>query len=282
MSKALFRFLRGELNGFYITSIHNSLNEYSEDIKKFFIDFKNQQFEIGKISDETLFGLGKFASVFLPRRPVSESKSSLYMSNSHKVNDEEYSERGLYNLDDEYFNYVHTDQSITSPDINTLATEEVRSSLVGDEQVIGFISEDEQDVLDSDGNVKPEKVLTEPPANKAYSEFFGNQFLFLSEAKIEFRDIDSDLFLELFKTLQWIRYNGTSLQSLVKIISILCPNGLVKLSTLEVSNDGLNIYIGYVYDVEVPIASKELRLNLLLYLIDIKFKQVILHEISEG
>ena len=74
MAKALFRFLRGELNGYYITNLYNSFNEYSSDIKRFFIEFQNQQVELGKISNETLYNLGKFASVFLPRRPVADQR----------------------------------------------------------------------------------------------------------------------------------------------------------------------------------------------------------------
>ena len=85
MSKALFRFLRGELNGYYINNIYNSMNEFSSDIKKFFIEFQNQQFELGKISNETLYNLGKFASVFLPRRPVAHSRTSLYMTDSPAI-----------------------------------------------------------------------------------------------------------------------------------------------------------------------------------------------------
>ena len=157
MSKALFRFLRGEINGFYLTNIYNSLNVYSEDIKKFFIDFQAQQFELGKISDETLYNLGKFASVFLPRRPVAVSKASLYMTRSHKVDGVEFSERGLYNTENETFDFVHTDPSIETPDINTLATSTDRSSLVGDETAQGYISESETDVLDDEGNVKPSR-----------------------------------------------------------------------------------------------------------------------------
>ena len=183
MSKALFRFLRGEINGYYLTNIHNSLNVYTEDIKKFFIDFQNQQFELGKISEETLYNLGKFASVFLPRRPVSESKTSLYMTDSHEVDGVEYSERGLFNTDNESFEFVHTDPSITTPDINTLATEDKRSSLVGNEQVQGYISENETDVLDDEGKVRPSKVSADPPSEGAYSEFYGNQFLFLGQCE---------------------------------------------------------------------------------------------------
>lgn len=279
MSKALFRFLRGEINGFYLTNIHNSLNVYSEDIKKFFIDFQAQQFELGKISDETLYNLGKFASVFLPRRPVAVSKASLYMTRSHKVDGVEFSERGLYNTENETFDFVHTDPSIETPDINTLATSTDRSSLVGDETAQGYISESETDVLDDEGNVKPSKVLPEAPSEGAYSEFYGNQFLILTDGnEMTYEDIAPSLYIELFKALQWIRYNGVSIASLVKIIAIVCPEGLVQIQRITVNRRGNAVYVHYIYDSSSTVTNKESRLALLQYIVNIKFKQVILNE----
>ena len=278
MAKALFRFLRGELNGYYITNIYNSFNEYSTDIKRFFVGFQNQQFELGKISDDTLYNLGKFASIFLPRRRVADSRSSLYMTDGHEVDGVEYSERGLFNPDTETFEFVHTDPSITSPDINTLATENRRSSLVGDETEEGYISQNETDVLDDEGKVRPEAVLHEPPSDVAYSEFYGNQFLFLSEGDSVYEKMAPSLFIELFKAMQWIRYNGASISSLVRIIEILCPEGLVKIDHINVGVDGNVIYVHYVYDTTVSVTNKESRLSLLEYIVNLKFKQVVLVE----
>ena len=280
MAKALFRFLRGELNGYYINNIHNSLNEYSADIRKFFTEFQNQQFEYGQMSDETIFNLGKFASVFLPRRPVEASKTSLYMTNGHTVDGTEYSERGLFNTETENFDFEHTEPGIVTPDINTLATNSKRSSLVGDETVIGYISEDETDVIDDNGTVKPSKILPEPPVDKAYTEFYGNQFLFLAEGEVRYETIASSLFLELFKALQWIRYNGASIASLARIVSILCPDGLVLIDHMEVIREGKAVYVYYVYNEESPTTNREARLALLEYIVSIKFKQVILTEMQ--
>lgn len=280
MAKALFRFLRGELNGYWITNIHNSLNEYSKDIKKFLIEWQNQQFALGQITDETLYNLGKFASVFLPRRPVADSRSSLYMTDSHIVDGEEFSERGLFNTDNENFTFEHTDPSITSPDINTLATNKKRSSLVGDEELVGFISEDETDVIGDNAEVRAEKVLSEPPQGKAYSEFYGNQFLFLSEGDTVYETISPALFIELFKALQWIRYNGASLASLVKVISVICPEGLVKIDSTAVSADGKAVYVYYVYDSASSATDKESRFALLEYIVGLKFKQTVLVEVQ--
>ena len=61
MGKAFFRFLRGELNGFYITNLYNTLNRTTQDVKDFFIQFSKVQFRQGEIDAETLYNLGKFA-----------------------------------------------------------------------------------------------------------------------------------------------------------------------------------------------------------------------------
>ena len=202
------------------------------------------------------------------------------MTDSHVVDGVEFSERGLFNVDTENFTFEHTDPSITSPDINTLATNKKHSSLVGDEEPIGYISQDETDVINDNAEVRLEKILAEPPQDKAYSEFYGNQFLFLSEGDTVYETISLSLFIELFKALQWIRYNGASLTSLVKVVSIVCPEGLIKIDRTEVSADGKAVYVYYVYDVTSTATDKESRLALLEYIIGLKFKQTVLVEVQ--
>ena len=279
MSKAFFRFLRGELNGFYITALNNTLNKQTEYIKQFLFDMNRQQFESGMISNENLYGLGKFASIFLPRRPVSESRSAVYMTDSHEVDGIEFSERGLFNTDTELFDFEHTDENITSPDINTLASPSRRSSLVGDEAVAGYIPSDATDVLDDNGEVRPEKVEANPPANQAYSDFYGNQFSFLAEGNIVYESLPPSLFIELFKTLQWVRYNGCSMATLTRIAELLCPDKLVVIHRISVAESGRHLYIHYSYDPTVTtVTNKEQRLALFQYLVGLKFKQTMLIE----
>ena len=397
MSKAFFRFLRGEINGFYLNSIHNVFNKYTENIKAFFSVFNKQQFAEGKIDDEYLYGLGLFAGVILPKLQKEESITSLRMTDSFKVSGIEFSERGLLNTDSEQFQFfnlnnepsavfvfVRTNQDgygtdintesnsfsrsslvgsetplgyisaletdlfdsygnikkgkilstppanspyveyygdnflflsegdaseadkivrlrlseseivdgvqyserglflipvSTMADINTFATETMRSSLVGNEQPIGYISSLETDVLDDNGKVRPEKILSEPPANVAYSEFYGNQFLFLSENKVSYSNLDPSLYFSLFKAMQYIKYNGTSIASLIKIIDVLCPKGLVKISNISVA-EGIQAFIlFYTFDVTVEVNLKQQRLYLLRYIVATKFPQIILTEI---
>lgn len=514
MAKAFFRWLRGELNGFYLKNFDNSHNLHTQEIKDFLVDFHNQQFEIGKITNKNLYGIGKTAGIYLPRLASSESASSIRMTESHiengyefserglfrvanemfefyhciddsvgyfifinyddinletdannrssLVGDEdvigyisaestdifeddftvkasavlpyppfgvdynnffgndflfltenyaenldgtvkngsvsviddaigihltesetvggyEYSERGIWNVQDRMFLFVHTEQAnmeannfersslvgdeivigyisesetdifdemgnvkpdkiLPNPpdpelesynnfygdqflflsegdgsasdeivkirmtdseiskdgeeiserglykipveildDINLLATPELRSSLVGKEPVIGYISEYEEDVVDEFGNVKPEKISTRKPSSGAYSNFHGNQFLFLSDAITTYKELDPALYIEFYKSMQWIRYNGTSIESLCKVTEFACPEGLVTLDKIEISEDGKAIFVTYNYNnVDVPL--KQQRLSIWQYIIEAKFPEVTLVE----
>lgn len=397
MAKAFFRWLRGELNGFYVTNINGALNEGTKDIKDFLSEFKAQQFENGKITYKNLYGLGKFAGIFLPRLSRAESLASLRMTESFVVDGFECSERGLFNTGTENFSFFHTKDDTTvyfafvrvnqdtyNNDINTMATNLERSSLVGNsDMVLGYISSEETDLFDEIGNVKPEKVLSAPPSGVAYSEYYGDeflmlsegdnspadnivrirmtdsnvvdgieyserglfvvpvpmfddintlstptlrssmvgnetligyisseetkvlddngcvrhekisatppegvaysdyygdQFMFLSEAETSYSNLEPSLYIELFKALQWIRYNGASIKSLGRITSLICPDGLVKLGEVETASDGKHWNVYYDYDDTVDIPLKQQRLNLLEFIVNQKFVQVSLVE----
>ena len=109
MSKAFFRFLRGELNGFYLKSLYNTLNESTKNTKAFLIDFNNMQFKEGLIDDNTLLNIGKFAGIFPLNFVRAESLIFLRMSDSKEVNGTEYSERGLFDTTLEIFSYICID-----------------------------------------------------------------------------------------------------------------------------------------------------------------------------
>lgn len=273
MAKALFRWLRGELNGFYLTNINGALNESTKDIKDFLSKFKAQQFEYGKISDKNLYGLGKFAGIFLPRLSRAESIASLRMTDSSVVNGVECSECGLFNTEMENFSFFPE-----VDDINLLATPKLRSSMVGNETLIGYISSEETNVLDDNGNVRRDKISATPPVGVAYSDYYGDQFIFLSEAETSYSNLEPSLYIELFKALQWIRYNGVSIKSLGRITSIICPDGLVKLGRVETAPDGKHWNIYYNYDDTVNVTLKQQRLNLLEFIVNMKFVQVSLIE----
>lgn len=267
MAKEFFRWLRGELNGYYLTNIQGMMNENSKEYKDFLVSFAKAQMNQGEISSDYLYGLGKFAGVYLPRLSTEESISSLRMSESHIENGAECSESGLFETDSETFQFFPDTQG----DINNLSTNDLRSSLVGEETVQGYIASSETDVIDGEGKVRSDKILSTPPQDEAYTEFYGNNFLFLSEAEISYQNLSPSLYLDLFKAMQWIRYNGTSLASLCKVIEVICPNGLVKITDIQALHGR---YIVSYYDTDIEINLKQQRLSLMEYVLKIKFPQV--------
>lgn len=273
MAKAIFRWLRGEINGYYLTNIYYSMNSYTSYIKDFFIKFKSMQFDKDSIDEDVLRGMGKFAGIFLPRIVKEDSLSSIRLTESAIVDGEEVSESGLFKTSDETFDFSYAG---TSPDINSNATTSLRSSLVGDETVQGYIAEDEEDVLDNDGLVRSDKVLTTPPEGKAYSDFYGNEFLFLSEGTTSYENLEKELYIELYKAMQWVRHNGVSVDSLRRITGIVCPNQLVTLGAVTVISR--RVVVQYTYNESADVTLKQQRLDLLTYIVKIKFPQVVLEE----
>ena len=278
MGKAFFRFLRGELNGFYLTNIHGVMNEVTKDIRDFFVSFKNMQFNLGTMSAQDIYNIGTFAGVYLPRLSAGEAFGAMRMTESHIVNGTERSERGLLNRETEQFDFVHTEQDNYNDDINTLATSDLRSGLVGTETEQGYIPSSEYNVIDDDGNIIPSALTDTPPQNEAYSEFYGNEFMFLSEQTEQTKSINTALFIELCKVMQIIRYNGASIKSFADMVSILCPQGLVKIKSIEERNDMIAFTVTYIYDSSVQITNIQDRIALLEYLTLLKFPQFMLVE----
>lgn len=280
MAKKFYRFLRGELNGHYLTSMYNVLNITNEDISSFLAHFVKMQFNTTDMTEEEIYNLGKFAGVYIPRLSGGDAYGAFRMTESHEVDGVQRSERGLLERENEKFEFFHTEQDEYEDDINTLATNDLRSSLVGDEEVLGFISSNfDGDVVDNNGNVKEEAIEEEPPEDVAYTDFYGNQFTFLAEGRIVKRNIPTALFFPLLKVMQYIRYNGASIASLCDIINILCPNGLVKIDSIVKHSTAPVYIVNHTYDESVEVSSKIQRYNTLLYVVQLKFPQFVMNSV---
>lgn len=280
MAKALFRYLRGELNGFYLQSIHNAMNSSSEDIRAFLSKFSAMQFEENKIDDEVVYGIGRFAGVNLPRLSSSEGSGAFRLTESKEnPNGEEISERGLFSQEEESFNFVHQLEDFQSTnDINTESNVNNKSTLIGSETLRGYIPSSATNVIKETGNIDTSKVTSTAPTDEAYSDFYGNNFLFVSEPFKTTTNIDVSLFLPLFKVMQYVRYNGANIVSLCKIIEILCPGGFVKIKSIE-KNETLPYFtVNYYYDSSVVIDNRLQRIATLLYVVNLKFPQFVMVE----
>lgn len=286
--KAFFRFLRGELNGFYLNHLHNLNNDFktATETKSFLTYFKHMQFKsadevVGDeepISAEMIKQIGSVAGVFTPYVLQESIMNSVHFTDSHKVDDIEYSERGLFNLETESFDFIRTTPQEYSTDINTEATTTDRSSLVEEGRTpIGYFPEG-VNVIDADGNLDYSKLLPSPRPNHADAPFYGDKFLFLAENYPVLGATDAVTMLKVIEAEQWVRYNGVSISSLVEFAKIFCEGFLFIVS---ISWDSLYAHgvINYGLDNDYETPQKLLKQSLFKFLVQKKFEQITFNEV---
>lgn len=234
----IFRYLRGELNGFYLNCFANVLLKAEESITDFIVYFRTVVFKSNEqtlpnesaMVLDTVRNIGIVAGVFAPKVTQESLLSSIRFTDSHKVNGEEYSERGLLSTASSSFKFFRTDNKTYQTDINTLATKELRTSMVEDgASVVGY-TVDGIKAIDDSGNFIPEAVQHEPPVDKAYSEFYGEKYLFLADETPVFARVGADALAPTIEAVQWSKYNGQSMISLIRFAEALCKGYLYLLS----------------------------------------------------
>ena len=279
--KAFFRFLRGELNGFYVQKLNAVNNLFSDSIKTFLSHFANMQFvteaeaKDGEvpIDNAMIKGIGVIAGAFPPYVMQESLSSALRFTGSHIVNGKEYSERGLYNVEGQAFNFIRTDEQEYTSDINTQATSAERSSLVeADREPIGYFPEGET-VIRDDGSIDYSKLMSSPRPNHADAPFYGDIFLYLSETYPVLGITDMQVMLYVIKAMQWVRYNGMNIASLTEFAKIICPDFL-----FIIDIDWTTLYahgvVEYGIDEEYETSNKLLRENIFKALAQKKFSQL--------
>lgn len=286
--KAFFRFLRGELNGFYLQNINEVNNLFSGDIKTFLSYFKRMQaktedeLDEGEtaMSNDIIKGIGIIAGVFPPYIMQEALTDSVRFTGSHIVNGVEYSERGLYDPEGQAFTFVRTDEETYNTDINTLATSSKRSSLVeAGRTPVGYFPEGEN-VMREDGSLDYSKLLPQPREGHADAPFYGDIFLYLSETYPVLAITDMKVLLYVLEAMQWVRYNGTNVASLAQFARIICPDFLF---ILDIDwSGGLYAHgvIEYGIDENYAVENKLLKLNLFKFLAEKKFAQLTFSEVS--
>ena len=285
--KAFFRFLRGELNGFYVQKLNAVNNLFSDSIKTFLSHFANMQFvteaeaKDGEvpIDNAMINGIGVIAGAFPPDVMQESLSDALRFTGSHIVNGKEYSERGLYNVEGRAFNFIRTDEQEYTSDINTQATSAERSSLVeADREPIGYFPEGET-VIRDDGSIDYSKLMSSPRPNHADAPFYGDIFLYLSETYPVLGITDMQVMLYVIKAMQWVRYNGMNIASLTEFAKIICPDFL-----FIIDIDWTTLYahgvVEYGIDEEYETSDKLLRENIFKALAQKKFSQLAFSQVT--
>ena len=281
--KKIFRFLRGELNGFYIKNISYCLNNVTRDIEellKYFwrVQFKNPTEVTAEelpISEHDLLGIGRFAGIFMPNITAESTSGSLRFSNANIIDGINYSERGLFERFKEDWTYFRTNQNTYTDDISTLATRDMQTGFVPEGQpILGYIEEG-VDMFDENGYIRTDLILPSPPVGKAYSPYYGEQFMHLAEVFTLIQELGYDTYMTLFTNMQYIMYNGVNVRSFLRITDNLVSD-YVENITIEAD---MNRYIvEYTLNHESEIDNRIKRLFAWQYIIKQTYKLFVLQE----
>lgn len=307
MSKLFFRFMRGELNGYYLDSMNAAFNKAFSDRHDFLGKFSRMVFKTPSqvsggeepVTSGILHGIGTFAGVFPPWVSQDSLAGSIRFTQSFKQQQNEMSDRGLFKMDTESFEF-------TPPSYNTnwfqsqgkgrneYATTDKRTSLVENgAALLGFFQEGDK-VIRDDGTVDTSLLITFSGSEssqyeqaeryfsgigKAYSPFYGIKYLYLAEHSPIVASTGDDVFLELIKAMQYIRYNGANIASLCHFAEVLCPDYLF--ITAINWNSGMPVgIVNYGIDSDYETTDKLLRTEIFKMIVSMKFKQYTFNEIN--
>lgn len=291
MSKKIFRFLRGELNGFYLANLYNILNKGEMQIlTDFLCTLKKKQFlPITQYSNgmtrEEISNLGRFCGVYAPLADFEGAGNSIKFLDYELGN--VFNETGVTqmsfkpgvevqnndarNAGIENTGYIYDNEENKwykhNPD-NASKLDPADEAVVKGKRYSTAFAKDfpyeegeavEVDgvvVKDTDGNdvkynvdnskdkrfkaiAQGEYIFNEygdivdsglkkwgetTTADIVYPYDPKGQFMFLGDAIKVLMSVDANALWRLICAMQTIRYNGTSLQSLLDVIDILCTN----------------------------------------------------------
>lgn len=281
--KKLFRFLRGELNGFYIKNISYCLNNVTRDIEvllKYFwrMQLKNPEEVTADelpISEIDLLGLGRFAGIFMPTVTADSTSGSLRLSNSNIIGGINYSERGLFERFRERWTYFRTNQNIYTDDISTLATRDMQAGFVPEGQpILGYIEEG-VNMFDENGYIIESLILPSPPVGKAYTPYYGEKFMHLAEVFTVIQELGYDTYMNLFTNMQYIMYNGLNIRSFLRITESLVSDYV---ENITIEADTNRYIVEYTLNNDAEVESRIKRLFAWQYIIKQTYKLFVLRE----
>lgn len=287
MSKLFFRFLRGELNGFYINNLNETLNSACASIRSYFADFHDMQFkrddEVTEketpISAEALSGLATFAGIFAPFVYQDALNDSIHFTQSHVVNDVERSERGLYKRAQQAFEFVRTEYDNYPNDINTEASDEKKSTFVEENrQPVGWFPEGEK-IFKADGSLDLSKLIPAPRAGHADAPYWGDKFMYFAEEYPVKAVTSNRVLVSLVRAMQWVRHNGVSITSLAEFARILCPDFLF-ITNIDWDEHYAYAVVSYGIDENFEAEDKLMREQLFTLLINSKIPQMIFEKVQ--
>lgn len=282
--RKVFRHLIGELNGEWIKSIYVFLNNVIEEYAELFAYFTGMVFKLGDedlsgdeipIREEDMRGIATIAGVFTPFITAESNAGSIKFTDSKRVGDREYSERGLYNMVKERFDYFRTNTYPYVSDITTLATSALRASFVPvGAPILGYIEEGVP-IFNEDGTVITENILATPPVGKAYYPYYGDKYLFFAETFLIKAYIDAPTFKKMFESFQRMRYSNPSIYEFAYITQLIMEDYVTNVYFEEVGNRRV---VHYTLDGTSALEKKVKKTYIWKLLAQLKFPQFVLEE----
>jgi hypothetical protein len=280
-----FRFFRGEFShGYYLFRLCVFLNHAVQDVidelvyHALFQWKTEEEISAGEmpIRDEDIINIGKIAGLFQIRAYGGITTGSVYFTPSHLVDGRQRSERGLFNMETENFDFVRGEHDEYPDDIDAEASAVRRMSLVpSGTPPQGYIPEGVP-VFDRAGNVIWDNILPEPPTDGTpYTTFYGEKYLHFEETFYKELPLTIDVFKLLLECVQRIRYNGPTTKGFFDITEIL---GGGYIHDLEIEQAGRRYIVHYRLSPNVVVMQRERRLAAWKVMCAQKFKLFTLKE----
>jgi hypothetical protein len=265
--KLPFRFFRGEFtNGYYLIRLLTFVNKavqhvIDEFVYQMLFQWKTEE-EIVKgempIRDEDILNVGKIAGLFQIRAYSGITTGSVYFTPSHIAYGKQRSERGLFDMDTENFEFIREEHDEYPDDIDVEASAQKRMSLVpAGTPPLGYIPMDAQ-VFDQAGNVIWGNILPEPPTDGTpYTTFYGEKYLHFEETFYKELPLTIDVFKLLLECVLRIRHDGPTIKGFFDITQIL---GGGYIYDLEIEQQGRRYFVYYRLSPNVVVVQRERRL----------------------
>jgi hypothetical protein len=289
-----FRFFRGEFSsGFFLFNTATFLNNIVTLMGGVYDEIMywlNVQFEIISAGGDDIpmrtsdvMGIATTAGVFPLFFEGGYWSGALFFTESAVYLGKQRSERGLYDINNERFVFVRTDNDDYPDDIVTLASPSMRQSLIPHGQTILGYTRADQPVYDENGDVIWANVYATPPVGVAYDVFYGPSFATLSIDAIVISQMGIDFTMNLFIIMQHIRYNGATLQTFLDLTALICQDVVSGMSITQGTLGGRNYFVINYHVSGVSTADRpQERLRIWQYVVNQKFKLYLLNELPGG
>jgi len=266
--KQPFRYFRGEFNGYYLQALIACLNRSVQEILDELVYQTLHQWNLEDdvpIRSEDIINIAHIAGLDLIKLYGLIPYSSIYLTSGS-----EYNERGLFDIEEEVFRFIHLDHEEYQDDIVNEATSELRSSLVPHgAEPLGYLPQDVP-LYTAAGEIIWENLLSSPPADGTpYSEFYGEKFLTLENLLTRNIFLSMDIFKLLLKCVQYIRRNGITLATFLYTAQLV---GMGHIYDIDIIPHGKYYTVLFRTNNSVNISSVKQRLNVWESLCAWKFK----------